>query len=148
RHGGQSLLHAPLAQPARVLHLRHCPLWLRHFLCDDGCHCHLRRKPGGFALYPNSTSAFARLGFLQLELLQNRGKSMSSTTWKLKVLMLWHIIGALLFASLFWPVTKAYWETLDIAFFKMINSTLRDRPFWQLFWALANHKLADWVEDL
>jgi membrane-associated phospholipid phosphatase len=68
--------------------------------------------------------------------------------WKLKILLLWHITGALLFASLFWPVTKIYWEMVDIAFFKMINSTLRDRPAWQLFWAIANHKLADWVEDL
>jgi membrane-associated phospholipid phosphatase len=69
-------------------------------------------------------------------------------SWKLKILLLWHVIAALLFASLFWPVTKVYWEVIDIAFFKMVNSTLRDRPLWQLFWAFANHKLADWVEDL
>ena len=68
-------------------------------------------------------------------------------TWRLKALLLCHIIGAMLFASLFWQVTKVYWEMTDIAFFKMVNSTLRDRPNWQLFWALANHKLADWVED-
>ncbi len=68
--------------------------------------------------------------------------------WRLKTLLLWHVIGALLIGSLFWPLTKVYWEKIDIAFFKMINSTLRDRPNWQLFWALANHKLADWVEDL
>ncbi len=69
-------------------------------------------------------------------------------TWRLKTLLLWNIIGALLFSSLFWHVTKVYWETIDVAFFKMVNSTLRDRPNWQLFWALANHKLADWVEDV
>lgn len=68
--------------------------------------------------------------------------------WKLKILLLCHVIAALLFASLFWPVTKVYWEMVDVAFFKMVNSTLRDRPTWQLFWACANHKLADWVEDL
>lgn len=68
--------------------------------------------------------------------------------WRLKILLLCHLIGALLFSSLFWPVTRAYWEMIDIAFFKMINSTLRDRPNWQLFWALANHKLADWIEDV
>jgi membrane-associated phospholipid phosphatase len=72
----------------------------------------------------------------------------NSHTWKLKILLLWHLIGALLLASLFWPVTKVYWEMLDVAFFKWINSTLRDRPLWQLFWACANHKLADWLEDL
>lgn len=68
--------------------------------------------------------------------------------WRLKTLLLWHIVGALLMTSLFWEVTKAYWEAIDIAFFKMINSTLKGRPLWQLFWATANHKLADWVEDL
>ncbi len=68
--------------------------------------------------------------------------------WKWKLLLLWHVVGALLIGSLFWPVTKVYWEMFDIAFFKMINSTLRDRPTWQLFWACANHKLADWVEDV
>ncbi|MBS0603899.1 MAG: phosphatase PAP2 family protein [Verrucomicrobia bacterium] len=68
--------------------------------------------------------------------------------WKLKILLLCHIVGAMLFASLFWPVTRSYWEMIDVAFFKLINSTLRDRPNWQIFWALANHKLADWVEDI
>jgi membrane-associated phospholipid phosphatase len=68
--------------------------------------------------------------------------------WKLKILLFCHIIGALLFASLFWPVTKAYWEVIDIAFFKWVNFPLRDRPALQLFWAMANHKFADWVEDL
>jgi membrane-associated phospholipid phosphatase len=74
--------------------------------------------------------------------------SAGSKVWKYKILLLCHIIGALLFASLFWPVTKTYWETIDIFFFKMVNSTLRNHPYWQLFWALANHKLADWIEDL
>ena len=73
---------------------------------------------------------------------------MQEKSWNLKILLLWHIIAALLFASLFWPFTRTYWEVIDIAFFKFINSTLRDRPIWQLFWALANHKLADWLEDL
>ncbi len=72
----------------------------------------------------------------------------TSKAWNLKVLLLCHIIGALLMASLFYPLTKGYWEAIDVAFFKMINSTLKDRPSWQLFWAVANHKLADWVEDL
>src|SRR5882672_1262924 len=68
--------------------------------------------------------------------------------WKFKLLLLCHLIGAILFASLFWPVTQTYWEAMDIAFFKLINATLKNHPYWQLFWAFANHKLADWVEDL
>ena len=71
-----------------------------------------------------------------------------SKTWRFKILLLCHVIAALLFASLFWPLTKVYWEAVDIAFFKGINFTLRDHPYWQLFWAFANHKLADWIEDL
>ncbi len=67
--------------------------------------------------------------------------------WKLKMLLLCHLIAALLLASLFWTVTKVYWEVIDVAFFKMVNSTLKGRPLWQHFWAFANHKLADWVED-
>ena len=70
------------------------------------------------------------------------------TEWKLKRLLLLHILAALLFTSLFWSVTKPYWEIVDVAFFKMINSSLVGRPSWQLFWAMANHKLADWIEDL
>jgi membrane-associated phospholipid phosphatase len=72
----------------------------------------------------------------------------ASKTWKFKTLLLCHVIGAILFVSLFWPFTQAYWESIDIAFFKLVNSTLKDRPCWQLFWAFANHKLADWIEDL
>jgi len=74
--------------------------------------------------------------------------STTQKAWNLKLLLLWHVIGALLFASLFWPFTKTLWEKVDIAFFTWINSTLEGRPTWQLFWACANHKLADWVEDI
>lgn len=71
----------------------------------------------------------------------------AARAWKLKMLLLCHLIAALLLASLFWPATKVYWEVVDVAFFKMVNSTLKGRPLWQHFWAFANHKLADWVED-
>src|SRR5690242_1513662 len=67
--------------------------------------------------------------------------------YKLRALLLCHIIVALLLSSLFLPWTQKAWEVVDIAFFKWINHSLIDRPFWQLFWALANHRLADWVED-
>jgi membrane-associated phospholipid phosphatase len=69
-------------------------------------------------------------------------------TWKLKLLLLCYVIGAFLFVSLFWSVTKGYWQIVDVAFFKAINGTLKGNPRWQLFWAFANHRLADWVEDL
>jgi membrane-associated phospholipid phosphatase len=84
---------------------------------------------------------------LSPELVQDRPRD-ASKAWKFKTLLLCNVIGALLFTSLFWPVTKPFWDMIDIAFFKFINSTLRDHPHWQLFWAFANHKIADWVEDL
>ena len=51
-------------------------------------------------------------------------------------------------SSLFLPWTQKVWQIIDISFFKWINQSLLDRPLWQLFWALANHKLADWVTDV
>lgn len=68
--------------------------------------------------------------------------------WRVKPLLLCHLIVACLLSSLIFPWTQSFWQTVDIAFFKWVNSSLRDRPVWQLFWACANHKLADWVEDL
>src|SRR5690349_8147518 len=69
-------------------------------------------------------------------------------SWKTKQLLFFHILAFLLLWSLFTPGVKIFWETIDVAFFKLINSTLKGNPNWQLFWALANHKLADWIEDL
>lgn len=69
-------------------------------------------------------------------------------SWNLKILLLCHLLAAILLTTLFLPLTQGAWEAIDTAFFKWINGSLRDRPLWQLFWAMANHKLADWVEDL
>lgn len=67
---------------------------------------------------------------------------------KIKPLIICHSIIALLLITFFWPFTRAYWDVLDLACFKFLNSTLVGHPKWQLFWALTNHKLTDWVEDL
>ncbi len=68
--------------------------------------------------------------------------------WKCKTLLFCHVLVAVLLTTLFLPSTKGFWEVIDIAFFKCVNGSLEGRPNWQIFWALANHKLADWVEDL
>lgn len=65
---------------------------------------------------------------------------------QIKRLAICHALAALLLISLFSPLS--FWAFIDIPFFKWINSSLEGRPNWQLFWALANHKWADWVEDL
>lgn len=68
--------------------------------------------------------------------------------YKLTSLLLLQTLLVLLLTSLFWSKTAVYWQKLDIAFFKLINQSLLDRPWWQVFWASANHKYADWFEDL
>jgi membrane-associated phospholipid phosphatase len=74
--------------------------------------------------------------------------SQTHGTWKTRQLIFFNVLVLILLWSLFTPATKVFWETIDVAFFKTINSTLRGNPNWQLFWALANHKIADLVEDL
>lgn len=69
-------------------------------------------------------------------------------TWNIKQLMVFNFLIVIALWSLFSPMTKIFWETIDIAFFKVINGTLQGHPNWQLFWALANHKNADWIEDI
>lgn len=71
-----------------------------------------------------------------------------ASKWKLKSLLFCHALALFLVWSLFTPHIQDVWHWIDVAFFKAINGTLRDHPTWQLFWALANHKKADWVEDL
>lgn len=68
--------------------------------------------------------------------------------YKLQSLFLLQALFSLLLVSLFWPKAAVYWQKLDIAFFKFINQSLINRPCWQMFWAAANHKYADWLEDL
>lgn len=68
--------------------------------------------------------------------------------YKLRSLFLLQALLALLLTSLLWPKVAVHWQKLDIAFFKLVNQSLLDRPQWQIFWAAANHKYADWVEDL
>ena len=59
-----------------------------------------------------------------------------------------HLALAFLLGTFFFPPTRVYWDIFDVACFKFLNGTLVGHPFLQAFWALANHKLTDWVEDL
>lgn len=69
-------------------------------------------------------------------------------SYKLRSLFLLQTLLVLLLASLLWPKAAIYWQKLDIAFFKLINQSLLDNHYWQVFWACANHKYADWLADL
>lgn len=64
------------------------------------------------------------------------------------MLVIWHLLIAFLIGTFLWAPTRFLWERLDTAFFQLFNGSLRGRPNWQLFWAFANHRLADWIEDI
>lgn len=68
--------------------------------------------------------------------------------WKIKQLIFFQILLACMIFSFFWPATRSFWQAIDIWFFKTLNGSLEGRPLWQVFWALANHRMADWVEDV
>lgn len=68
--------------------------------------------------------------------------------WNIPKLLLFHAIVIALIATFVWPFTRTYWDIVDHTFFKWINKTLEGSPLRQLFWACANHKWADWIEDL
>lgn len=68
--------------------------------------------------------------------------------WNGRLLLLGNVFVALLMLSLFSPLTQNLWKALDISFFHFINAPLASSPKLRVFWALSNHRLADWVEDL
>lgn len=65
-----------------------------------------------------------------------------------KKLLVCHFIAALLLGSLFFPWTHQIWNYLDRVIFKSLNQTLHYHDAWKTFWALANHRYADWVQDI
>jgi membrane-associated phospholipid phosphatase len=62
--------------------------------------------------------------------------------------LFYHLIGALLLVTFFLPGLSTLWGLIDSKTFHLLNHSFLDRPNWQLFWAFANHRLADWLEDL
>lgn len=68
--------------------------------------------------------------------------------WRIKPLVFFSTLAGLLLASLFLPLTAEIWRKIDTSFFRLVNDPLKGSPSLRVFWALANHSLADWVEDL
>src|ERR1700722_1122868 len=83
-----------------------------------------------------------------MNLPKHMDNSSDQNAWKPKQLFFWFLVTALLITSFSLPATRVYWNIIDTAFFRFFNGSLRGHTGWQTFWALANHKLADWVEDL
>ncbi|MBS0615952.1 MAG: phosphatase PAP2 family protein [Verrucomicrobia bacterium] len=67
---------------------------------------------------------------------------------KLKPLLFCHLVIAILLGTFFWPATRPFWDAIDLSVFKTLNGTLKHHHYLQVFWALINHQLTDWIEDL
>lgn len=70
-----------------------------------------------------------------------------TSRWNTRWLIYSHILVVVMLFTLFFPPTKALWRILDTAFFNLINPSLDGPTWWQNFWAMANHKYADLLED-
>ena len=69
--------------------------------------------------------------------------------WKIKMLLTLHILVGLTILSLFLEPVNSLWVPIDQGFFQLANSWIKESFFWQNFWAIANHRLADFLlEDL
>jgi Kdo2-lipid A phosphotransferase len=67
---------------------------------------------------------------------------------KIKSLLFCHLFIVLLLSTFLCPTTKVLWSKLDLWFFHFLNDPMENRRWLQYFWAFANHKNADWVEDV
>jgi len=51
--------------------------------------------------------------------------------WRLKSLLWFHLVAAILLASWFLPVTRGLWDQLDVAVFLLLNGSLALGQWWQ-----------------
>jgi len=70
------------------------------------------------------------------------------STWKPFNFILTLSLITLSVITLLCPSTHFIWKHLDMWFFKVANGHLCIGKPVKLFWAFANHKYADWVEDV
>ncbi len=68
--------------------------------------------------------------------------------WNLKGILICHLLILFLVGSYLWPATRPIWDIIDKAFFQLTNASLNGPKWWQTFWAMANHRYADWLEDI
>jgi membrane-associated phospholipid phosphatase len=74
---------------------------------------------------------------------QLRGERLPEPVWRMKPLVLSHLAAIILAGSWLWPVTRSWWDQLDIALFKVLNGSLAYADWWQTLWALGNIRLID-----
>ncbi len=74
---------------------------------------------------------------------QLRDERLPEPVWRMKPLVLSHLAAIILAGSWLWPVTRSWWDQLDIALFKVLNGSLAYADWWQTLWALGNIRLMD-----
>lgn len=71
------------------------------------------------------------------------------TSWKIKQLLTSHLLAFFLVFTIFYkPAYDVIWKTIDEGCFKFLSGTIQNSPFLQDFWAVANHRIGDFIEDL
>jgi Kdo2-lipid A phosphotransferase len=63
--------------------------------------------------------------------------------YRWKAFFIYHLIASCLLGSWLWAPTRLFWDSIDLAVFRSLNSSLAGKPFAQIFWALANYKPTD-----
>lgn len=71
-------------------------------------------------------------------------------SWKsnYKILLFIHLFVAALVCCLFYSLSESRFSTLDTKSFYLLNGWVKNSHFWQTFWAMANHRGADILEDV
>ncbi|MDP2148380.1 MAG: DUF368 domain-containing protein [Parvibaculum sp.] len=68
--------------------------------------------------------------------------------WNVKRLLLWTGAALLLAASWIWPETRALWDAMDVAIFRLLNATVAMNDVIAAFWALTGDRRFDYVSAL
>jgi membrane-associated phospholipid phosphatase len=77
-----------------------------------------------------------------------KNKTKYPEKWRIKELLICNLIVVFLIGSFFYPFTHEIWIQINETFFRVTNHSFQGGFYWQLFWALANHRVADWIEDI
>jgi membrane-associated phospholipid phosphatase len=73
----------------------------------------------------------------------------NSQLWKTKHLIIFHLLSTFLVFSVFYlPLYNYLWKAIDTQCFYKMAGLVTNSPFWQDFWAVANHRIGDVIEDV
>jgi membrane-associated phospholipid phosphatase len=75
--------------------------------------------------------------------------SSTPPVWKIKHLIITHLFVIFLIVSVFYtPLYNFLWKFVDAKCFHAMTALIAKSAFWQNFWALANHRIGDAIEDV